>query len=120
MSRIDDLHRETLPDTVEFHALGDLAECHAGATPSKQVAAYWENGTIPWLNSGEVNKGTIHQADTLISQLGYDSCSTKMMPAGAVVMALAGQGKTRGMVARTRLKCCTNQSFGVNSSSGAA
>ncbi|WP_122992708.1 restriction endonuclease subunit S [Brevibacterium aurantiacum] len=111
MSRIDELIQELCPDGVRFLTIGEAATVTAGATPSKSVASYWTNGTIPWLSSGEVNKGTIHEADTLITQEGYDSCSTRMVPAGAVVIALAGQGKTRGMVARTRLECCTNQSL---------
>ncbi|MCF8785238.1 restriction endonuclease subunit S [Rhodococcus ruber] len=111
MSRIDELISELCPSGVTFKTIGEISEVTPGATPSKSVAAYWTGGTIPWLSSGEVNKGTIYEADTLITQSGYDSCSTKMIPAGAVVMALAGQGKTRGTVARTRLECCTNQSL---------
>lgn len=111
MSHIDDLITQHCPDGVRFEVIGRIAEVTSGATPSKTVSAYWKNGTIPWLSSGEVNKGTILEANTLISQAGYESCSTKMMPAGSVVIALAGQGKTRGMVARTRLNCCTNQSL---------
>ena len=119
MSQFDDLTATHCPDGVPFLAIGDLAEVRAGATPSKSVPAYWEDGTVPWLSSGEVNKGTIYLAETLISQAGYDSCSTKLVPAGAVVIALAGQGKTRGMVARTRLECCTNQSLASIVSNGA-
>ncbi|SMX62485.1 restriction endonuclease subunit S [Brevibacterium aurantiacum] len=111
MSRIDELIQELCPDGVTFVTIGEAATVTAGATPSKSVASYWTNGTIPWLSSGEVNKGTIHEADTFITKEGYDSCSTRMVPARAVVIALAGQGKTRGMVARTRLECCTNQSL---------
>ncbi len=72
MSRIDDMVAEQCPDGVTFRSIGEVATCTAGATPSKSVAAYWENGTIPWLSSGEVNKGTIYHADTLISRAGFD------------------------------------------------
>lgn len=111
MSRVDELISEHCAEGVRFDTIGRLAEVTSGATPSKTVDEYWKNGTIPWVSSGEVNKGTIYKADTLITQAGYDSCSTKLMPSGSVVMALAGQGKTRGMVARTRIECCTNQSL---------
>lgn len=111
MSQIDDLIKAHRPSGVNFRTLGEMTDVVSGATPSKAVAEYWLNGTIPWLSSGEVNKGTIYEADTLITQAGYDSCSTRLMPAGSVVVALAGQGKTRGTVARTRLECCTNQSL---------
>jgi type I restriction enzyme S subunit len=63
------------------------------------------------MSSGEVNKGTVFQTDKFITQEGFQSSSTKMLPINTVVMALAGQGKTRGMVARTRISLCTNQSL---------
>ena len=89
----------------------EFANCYAGATPSTKERKYWENGTIPWLSSGEVNKKHISFADNFITKIGYDSCSTKMIPANTVVMALAGQGKTRGTVAITEIELCTNQSL---------
>ncbi|WP_243689495.1 restriction endonuclease subunit S [Geotalea toluenoxydans] len=61
--------------------------------------------------SGEVNKGIVYDTYKKITQAGFDSCSTKMVPSNAVVIALAGQGKTRGTVARTRISLCTNQSL---------
>ncbi len=111
MSQIDDLIAEHCPDGVEFIAVGEIAGCYSGATPASGVAAYWEDGTIPWMSSGEVSKGTVYDTDNKITQAGFDSCSTKMIPPNAVVIALAGQGKTRGTVARTRLSLCTNQSL---------
>jgi type I restriction enzyme S subunit len=99
------------PKGVKLTRIGDVANVSAGATPSAGVAEYWENGSIPWMNSGEVNKGTVYDTDTKITQAGYDSCSTRMLPPNTVVVALAGQGKTRGLVARTRVALCTNQSL---------
>lgn len=98
---------------AEYQSLqiGDFANCCAGATPSTNNKAFWENGTVPWLSSGEVNKKRIYSTDTYITQEGYDSCSTKLIPANTVVMALAGQGKTRGNVAITQIELCTNQSL---------
>jgi type I restriction enzyme S subunit len=111
MSRIDDLMRELCPDGVEFKGIGTFAECLSGATPKTDVADYWESGTIPWMSSGEVNNRVIKSVKATITQQGYDSCSTKMVPQNTVVVALAGQGKTRGMVAITRIPLCTNQSL---------
>lgn len=88
-----------------------FAKCFAGATPSTTVKEYWENGTIQWMSSGEVNNRYIYQTEKKISQLGYDKSSTKMVKPNTVVMALAGQGKTRGTVAITRTALCTNQSL---------
>lgn len=91
--------------------IDDIATCFAGATPSTRIPEYWENGTIRWMNSGEVNNRQIYDTEKRISQLGFDACSTKMVKSNTVVMALAGQGKTRGMVAITRVPLCTNQAI---------
>ena len=96
---------------VEWKKLGDIANCYAGATPSTKVASYWENGMIPWMSSGEVHQGIVTHTASYITQLGYDNSSTKMLPKGTIVIALAGQGKTRGCVAITDIELCTNQSL---------
>jgi type I restriction enzyme S subunit len=111
MNKIDKLIEELCPEGIEQSRIGDFAKCVAGATPRTGDERYWEDGTIPWMSSGEVNKGTVTETDNFITKAGFDSCSTKMLPAGTVVIALAGQGKTRGMVARTRIQLCTNQSL---------
>ena len=91
--------------------LGEIGTCVAGATPSTTVDNYWTNGTISWLSSGEVSKGRIYETDKKISQMGYDSCSTKMIPAHTILIAMAGQGKTRGTVGVAEIPLCTNQSI---------
>ncbi len=114
MSKLQQLIDELCPDGVEYHPIGMESvskDIIAGATPSKSVASYWEGGTIPWMSSGEVNNGTIYETTTRITQEAYDSCSTKLVPKNSIVVALAGQGKTRGKVARTRIPLCTNQSL---------
>lgn len=85
--------------------------CYAGATPSTKNKEYWEGGNIPWMSSGEVHQGQVLRVEGRITQKGYDHCSTKMVPRDSVVIALAGQGKTRGTVAITRIELCTNQSI---------
>ena len=96
---------------VEWKKIGDIAKCYAGATPSTKNASYWEDGIIPWMSSGEVHQGIVTHTATYITQLGYDNSSTKMIPKGSIVIALAGQGKTRGSVAITDIELCTNQSL---------
>lgn len=95
----------------EVKRLGEIAELYAGATPSTTKLEYWKGGTIPWMSSGEVHNGQIFQTEKKITTLGYDNCSTKLVPQNSVVVALAGQGKTRGTVAITRIQLCTNQSL---------
>lgn len=96
---------------VEWVEIGKIGQCFAGATPKTIIKEYWENGTIPWMSSGEVNYGNIYETEKKITQMGFNNSSTKMIPANSVVIALAGQGRTRGTVAITRIPLCTNQSL---------
>src|SRR5690606_15998858 len=111
MSKIEELIAEYCPDGVEWKKIGEIASCYAGATPKTGIEVYWKNGTIPWMSSGEGNKRIIYNTEKKITQLGYEKSSTKIAPPNTVVIALAGQGKTRGTVAITKISLCTNQSL---------
>lgn len=90
--------------------IGDVAELTAGGTPSTSKNEYWENGTIPWLSSGEVHKKRVFETEKLISEIGLKESSAKMMPKYTCLIALAGQGKTKGTVAISEIELSTNQS----------
>ena len=106
------LRFECASKNYEKYKLGKLVEnVVAGATPKTSIDEYWNNGNIPWLSSGEVHKKFIHHTDKFITSEGYDNSSTKMIPINSVLIALAGQGKTRGTVAINKIELCTNQSI---------
>ena len=88
-----------------------LTRRFSGGTPDKTNPAYWENGTIPWLNSGAVNDRIIQAPSTFITDEAFSNSSAKWIPEGALVMALAGQGKTKGMVAQLAIRSTCNQSM---------
>ena len=100
-----------LPAHWGLASLKWLCSRFSGGTPEKDKQEYWENGTIPWLNSGAVNDGRIYKASAYITQPAFDCSSAKWIPAGALVMALAGQGKTKGMVAQLMFESTCNQSM---------
>ncbi len=88
--------------------ISEFADVVTGGTPSTSVKEYWENGDIPWLNSGELNKGYIYNAENFITEAGLKSSSTKMMPADTVLIALTGA--TCGLSAISKIEACANQS----------
>lgn len=100
-----------LPRGWDRASLRWLAEIYAGGTPNKEKLEFWTNGTIPWLNSGSVNDWSIKTPSALISSEGYSGSSAKWIPVGSVVIALAGQGKTKGMAARLEIDSTCNQSM---------
>lgn len=92
-------------------ALRWMSRRYAGGTPDKGNEVYWEDGDIPWINSGAVNDGYITEPSALITRDGFDNSSAKWIPKDALVMALAGQGKTKGMVAQLGIDTTCNQSM---------
>lgn len=102
-----------IPEHWGFASLKWVARIYSGGTPSKNNLEYWEDGTIPWLNSGTVNQSDITTPSEYITEEALNDSSAKWIPEKALVMALAGQGKTKGMVAQVQFKTTCNQSLGV-------
>lgn len=112
MSRENFLDRLMGEVKMEWKTLGEVAQkISSGGTPQTGVKEYWEGGTIPWMSSGEVNLETIYKTENCITEAGLRNSSAKFVPKNSLVIALAGQGKTRGKVARTRIDFTTNQSL---------
>lgn len=95
----------------EPRKIADVAEIITGGTPSTRIVEYWNPPEVPWLSSGEVHKKYITSTDTMISRKGYENSSATMVRENSVLIALAGQGKTRGTVAINRIPLATNQSI---------
>lgn len=102
-----------VPEHWEKLSLRRISTRYTGGTPDRSNDSYWEDGTIPWINSGAVNQVVITQASAFITEEAYANSSAKWVPKGALVMALAGQGKTKGMVAQTDIATTCNQSMAV-------
>lgn len=73
----------------------DVARVYSGGTPSRGVSGYWDGG-IPWVSTAELDQITITHTKETISELGLARSATKIAPAGTILMAMYGQGKTRG------------------------
>lgn len=95
-------------DGWDILSLSDIAEVSSGGTPSRSNNEYWD-GNIPWVTTAEVNFGTIYDTKQKISQLGLEKSSAKLFPAGTILIAMYGQGKTRGQVAQLGIDATTNQ-----------
>ena len=89
--------------------LGNVASVTAGGTPSTLNSNYW-NGTIRWMNSGELTLKRVYEVQNFITEQGLKNSSTKLIPKFSVLIGLAGQGRTRGTVAMNMVELCTNQS----------
>ena len=89
-------------------SIGNIFETTSGGTPSRTESAYW-NGDVPWVTTSLVDFGVITSAEEFITAQGLKNSSAKLFPEGTVLMAMYGQGKTRGKVALLGVKAATNQ-----------
>lgn len=89
--------------------LRQLATVGNGSTPKRDNESYWSSGKIPWLNSGAVNAARITEASDLVTTTALKECHLPMVRAGSTVVALTGQGKTRGTASFTEIETTINQ-----------
>ncbi|MDD3146048.1 MAG: restriction endonuclease subunit S [Candidatus Riflebacteria bacterium] len=99
---------EEIPGTWERRKLGEICFTTSGGTPSRKVKSYYD-GTIPWVKSGELEKGTITQTEEYISQEGLQSSSAKIFPKGTLLIAL--YGATIGKLGFLGVDAATNQAI---------
>ena len=97
-----------IPKEWKVKRLGDIAEIGSGGTPSKRHDEYW-NGCIPWVTTSLINKPYIDVAEEYITEEGLKNSSAKLLDAGVLLMAMYGQGQTRGKVSKLLIKASTNQ-----------
>jgi type I restriction enzyme S subunit len=95
-------------DSWRFDKLGNVTKVTSGGTPSRSNKNYW-NGNVPWVSTSLIDFNVIQSAEEYITQEGVTNSSAKMFSKGTVLMAMYGQGKTRGKVAVLGIEATTNQ-----------
>lgn len=93
----------------ETHPLGELARVSSGMTPLRGNKAFYDGGTIPWVTSGDLHQGLITKPTQFVTQRALDETNLKIVPAGSLLVAMYGEGKTRGTAAELGLDATTNQ-----------
>ena len=100
-----------VPKGWESGVIEDIAKVSSGGTPSRNEKSYWDDGNIPWIRTTEVQNCVLNYEDTqeFITRKGLEGSSAKLVPSGTLLMAMIGQGKTRGQVALLNFEATTNQ-----------
>lgn len=89
--------------------LGDLAAIGTGSTPSRSDSLNYDGGTIPWVTSGDLGQGRIISIPQSVTPKGQAAGRLKLYPAETLVVAMYGEGKTRGTVGRLGVAATMNQ-----------
>lgn len=102
-------HKEE--EKVNTVRIGDVAAVANGSTPSKAEDRYWIGGTFPWLPTGKVHDRFITTGDDFITEAALKERKARVFPKGSVLVAMIGQGKTRGSAAIMEIEASVNQNF---------
>jgi type I restriction enzyme S subunit len=97
-----------VPQDWEVVPLGEIADISSGGTPLRKVGEYW-NGSIPWVTTAQVDGNIIDGANEFISELGLSRSAARLLPPKTLLIAMYGQGKTRGKTAMLGIEAATNQ-----------
>ncbi len=97
-----------IPEHWEVKKMTNVCKIDTGATPDRSNSSYWQ-GNIPWIKTGEVNYELITSAEEFITIKGLKNSSTRLAPIGTLLMAMYGQGVTRGRVSILGIEATYNQ-----------
>lgn len=101
-----DIHNST---DFPYLPIKDFANVVSGGTPDRNSPQYWDNGTIKWVKTTELQNGIIEDTEEKITKQGLENSSAKIVPADTILIAMYGQGKTRGMTGYLAVEAATNQ-----------
>lgn len=96
-----------IPNSWKWVRLGDIGDWGAGATPKRGNPLYWNNGTIPWLKTGELNDSFIWESEEFITEEAVKNSSVRMNQTGDILIAM--YGATIGKTGILQIEATTNQ-----------
>ena len=105
----NDVLKRDIPKGWEVKKLSEIAKTGSGGTPKSTVKEYYQDGTIPWINSGEVNNSIIVQTSNFITGLGLKESSAKLFPKNTILLAM--YGATAGKASLLTFEATTNQAI---------
>lgn len=100
-----------LPEGWVWASIDQLAEVGTGATPSRSNPAFWTGGDIPWVSSSVVNADQVTEATEFVSEQALAETNLTLYAPGTLLLAMYGEGKTRGKCTELRLHATTNQAL---------
>ena len=104
--------RKANPRRLTVKRLNEITAISSGSTPSRSTNGYM-NGTIPWVKTAEVDGVEIYDTEEKLTEDGLNSIGNKLNQIDSIVVAMYGQGKTRGRVGLLKTVAATNQACGV-------
>lgn len=100
-----------LPEGWAWATIDQLAAIGTGVTPLKSKSQYYVGGNIPWVTSGALNNEMVTEAIEYVTPLALTECRLELYPAGSLLVAMYGEGKTRGKCSELAIPATINQAI---------
>jgi type I restriction enzyme, S subunit len=108
-----------LPDRWCWALIEQLCDVGTGTTPSRGNPRYWTNGTVPWVTSAAVNQLCVTEVRETVTDHALEETTLKVYPKHTLILALYGEGKTRGKVSELLVDATINQALAALQTAGA-
>ena len=112
-SRFNEMFGDFYTTLFPKYKIGEKFELSSGSTPSRDNKLYWNSGTINWVKTTEVINKEITETEEKITKFALENTSLKLFPVNTILIAMYGQGQTRGRSAILKVKSTSNQACGA-------
>ncbi|MGH9427770.1 MAG: restriction endonuclease subunit S, partial [Terriglobia bacterium] len=110
-AKSDTSNLPTLPERWTWTNLDQLAEVGTGATPKRGKSQYYSGGHIPWVTSSALNKEHVDKANEFVTDVALRETNLSLYSPGTLLLAMYGEGRTRGKCSMLRIHATTNQAI---------
>ncbi len=100
---------EVSKNSWQILPISNFAKVGTGATPKRGEKRYYEGGKFAWVTSGAITSGYISEPSEMITEAALRETNCSLYPSGSLLLALYGEGQTRGRVAILGIEAATNQ-----------
>jgi type I restriction enzyme, S subunit len=107
----EDVKDGELPNGWRLVKIEDIANVGTGATPLKGKKDYYDGGTIAWVTSGALNEEFVKEATDYVTEKALRETNLSVYPKHTLLLAMYGEGKTRGKCSELLIEACTNQAI---------
>ena len=112
-SRFNEMFGDFYTTLFPKYKIGEKFELSSGSTPSRDNKLYWNSGTINWVKTTEVINKEITETEEKITKFALENTSLKLFPVNTILIAMYGQGQTRGRSAILKVESTSNQACGA-------
>lgn len=93
----------------KLSSIGEICSVSTGKTPKRDTPEYWTGGDIPWVTSAATGSEFCSMAEQFVTDYALKNCTLKLFQPGTLLMAMYGEGKTRGQVTELKIAATCNQ-----------